>query len=300
MPAPPIVVEHTDKPVSLPLINLDQGIEQRQANPTVDSIYRLDSHETFVVSLESKGKYNIRGTASAPRLASMSEYSDDPKMALAEFGARLMSLVNGSQGRGWDLKHNYRNIPDVRGIIEEVTLIKRRTEALQVQFSLTWAAGRGIAGYETPQARKPEVQDKAYLGGDKVSKFNLHEIEEMRMTKSQDIEVYAYVTATGSLDYTDNEILSKSGAKRRIRIKGNVGGDESVRTTFDNNVQSLIGTDKEYLFDPHYPCTPMSVTVESFDSSREAGQTQLGSYSLSLIEGGAFNSTFSGPQFEGQ
>lgn len=279
---PPLRLESREEDVTIHLWNASNPSRKRQANPTVDSIYAHDSDETFVVSLEEKGKDTIPGRASAFRLAKHSQYSDDPLTALAEYAARLLAMVDGQQGIGWTVYNDWSG-RQTNVVVESVEVIRRRAEKYEFEYSISLRTGESINPFApySPEAVNP--QDLAKFDGQ-----TLHEVEEMRISKKEKQETYAYITAGTSFTVEDNEIMSKTGAMREIQVKGTVPGDEATRKAFDDFMRTRLASDTAYPFENAFPGSTWQSHIVNYDASREAGVTQTGSYNAELVEGGGF------------
>lgn len=282
MADPPITLTDKDGSETTFLFNTEENMNQRDSDPTVDAIYSFNSDQVFIVSLEESAQFEIRGKATGFRIATYSGYSDDPLTALAEYAARLLAHVNGNQGTGWTLENTYTNVT-LDCVIEEIQIIRRRSEKFEFEWNLTARAGRGMMPHQTLSPETVNTSTTATLGG-----TDLHDIEELMITKSQRLRVHTYVTAGTALSVEDNEIEARSGARRDVAIRGKVPGSESVRDSFDTNIRSYIGTDNTETFDSPFPGQDYTVMVISHDSTREAGITQVGDYYTEVVEGGGF------------
>lgn len=276
---------HDDPPVSLvdrdygdetPLFNVQQNMATRRTDPYVDAVYSRPSEDTFIVSLDREGQFQINGRASAFRIAGHPDYDDDPMTALAEFAARLLAHINGNQGVGWTVVNEFTD-REIDCVAEQIDVIKRRSEKFEFDYSLTLRAGSSMM---PPKRLDPEVPDPS--GDPRLAGRDLHEIEEMMVTKSQQVKVHTYATPR---PVEANEIEALSGAQRQITIRGNIPGDESVRREFDEGIREYVGTNQETWFESHFPGDNLRVVVTEHDASREAGQTQIGQYNTTMIEG---------------
>lgn len=273
---PPAKIVDRDYDDETFLYNIEQNMVTQRSNPEVEAVPTEPSTDTFIVDLEKEGRLRITGRASAFRIARNPKYADDPLTALAEYAARLLAHVNGKQGVGWEIVNDYtdRTIPC---IIESVEIIKRRGEKYEFEYSIGVRVGDGM----NPSARlvPPPVDPsgEATLAGE-----DLHEIEEMFMTKQQKLRTHTYSTPR---PVEKNEIEALSGARREVTIRGNVPGDESVRKSFDDAIRSKIGENETVAFDSHFPGVSYDVTVVNHDGTREAGRTRIGQYNIEVIEG---------------
>ena len=273
---PPAKIKNRDFNDETFLYNVQQNMATEKSNPEVDAIYSRPSNRAFIVDLESEGRTQINGRASAFRIANDPDYSDDPLTALAEYAARLLAHVNGQQGVGWEVVNNYtgRTIPCV---VEQVEVIKRRAEKYEFDYSITVLTGDGMMPPKSLDAELADPSTSARLAGE-----DLHEIEEMLITKKQRLRVHTYATPR---PVEANEIEALSGAQRSLSIRGNIPGDESVRKSFDDAIRSKIGVNETSTFESHFPGSNLDVVIVNLDGTREAGQTQIGQYNIEAIEG---------------
>jgi len=273
---PPAKIVDRDFDDETLLYNIDQNAATRKSNPEVDAIYSRPSKNAFIVDLEQEGQLQVNGRASAFRISNDPDYSDDPLTALAEYAARLLAHVNANQGVGWRIENDYtgREIPC---IIENVEIIRRRAAKYEFQYAITVRTGDGMM---TPWSLDPELADPS--GGARLAGEDLHEIEEMMISKRQRLRTHPYATPR---PVEANEIQALSGAERNITIRGNVPGDESVRASFDESIRSKIGVNETVDFESPFPGETLEVVVINHDATREAGQTQIGQYNIETVEG---------------
>jgi len=273
---PPVKIVDRDFSDETFLYNTQQNMATRKSNPEVDAIYSRNSDEAFIVDLESEGRLQINGRASAIRISQNSSYSDDYSTALAEYAARLLAHVNGNQGVGWEVQNDYTN-RDIPCVVESVEIIRRRSEKYEFQYSITILTGDGMMPDEriTPETANPSTS--ATLAGE-----DLHEIEEMMITKSQRMKVHTYSTPR---PVEANEIEALSGAQRNVTVRGIVPGDESTRKSFDDAIRDKIGVNETVEFDTAFPGSTYDVVIVNHDATREAGNTQIGQYNIEAVEG---------------
>lgn len=273
---PPVRIVDRDFDEETFLYNAQQNMATQKSNPKVDAVYSRPSSEAFIVDLEKEGRTQINGRASAFRIANNPDYSNDPLTALAEYAARLLAHVNGNQGVGWEVINDYtgRTIPCV---IESIEIIRRRSEKYDFEYSMTVLTGDGMMPTRRLDPETADPSTTARLAGE-----DLHEIEEMMITKKQRIRVHTYATPR---PVEANEIEARSGAQRNITIRGNIPGDESVRESFDTAIRSKIGVNETSTFESPFPGEDLDVVIVNHDSTREAGQTQIGKYNIETVEG---------------
>jgi hypothetical protein len=86
---------------------------------------------------------------------------------------------------------------------------------------------------------------------------------------------------------SENLIKDTAGATRRITIVGRATGTKTERNSFDQAIRDHIGQDTTVSYQTAFPGHSLDVMVANYESSRQAGRTRLGEYSLDLIEGDA-------------
>jgi len=284
MSTPPVVLKDKNSSSQTYLWNVGQNQSMRNASPQIDSIYSQDSDETFIVSMVESEEIRLMGSASGLRLARSGRFSNDPLQALAEWTVRMFGHVNGNQGEGWVLENDFTG-RTLEGVIEEFQMTRNRTEKYQVDYSLGFRVGQGMmpdSGLSEPPA---SPSDEGTLAG-----HSLGEMEQYMETKRQQLETHEYVTGGDDdegLSFEDNEIEAQSGATREIMIQGSIPGDEETRQAFDDAVRNAIGKLDTVTYRSPFPGRELEVIPTSFESTREAGITQLGEYMVELIEGTA-------------
>lgn len=275
MSDPPVKIIDRDFGDETLLFNVQENMNTRRGKLNVNAIYSEPSAETFIISLEEQGQLQINGLASGIRISGYDRYSDDPLTALAEYAARLLAHVNGQQGIGWTVENSYTG-RSIDCVVESVEIIRERTEKYEFEFALTVRVGRGLMPASPLKPERADPSTTAKLAGQ-----DLREIEQLMITKSQKVKVHTYALH----DADENEVEAKTGARRRITLKGNVPGDEADRKVFDTELRAKIGENNTATFESPFPGGNYDVVVENHNSTREAGVTQLGKYSIEVVEG---------------
>lgn len=272
---PPVKIEDIHFNDETPLWNVQQTIWGKRTDPYVESIYATGSEDTFLIGLEEWVDVEIRGRASAFRIAGHPDYDNDPLTALAEYGSRLLAHVNGRQGEGWTLTDTYSD-RQIRGMVEDVTIIRRRTEKYEFDYSLKVRAGIGIDEIEQLNPDVADPDNNPTLAGEEMG-----EIEELMINKRQPMTVHAYALT----DAEDSDIESTQGAIQEFTVRGNIPGDESVRKQFDDTIRAEVGMNSTVWFRTPFPGFDSICLVSSHEGHREAGTTQIGQYNVRLMEG---------------
>lgn len=269
-----VTLKNSDTGKSGRLWHTQQDERKTQGGVRADSIYTFDSDDTILTGLERQETLQLNGIATGNRLSAQSDWPNDPLQALAEWVVHMQSFVNGKQGTGYDLVDDERE-ERYRGLVTEFAWQKNKGEKYEAKWYLTLKRGEGISVAEDTTPPSVSPQPTATLDG-----YDLHSLTSWREEKTQRARVYPIALA----DSGENQAMSKTGAKRRIQINGTVTG-ESERNTFDTNINSLIGGDETVTYRSAFPGEEVTVMVDQFESTREAGLTRLGEYALELVEG---------------
>lgn len=256
------------------LWNVQEDISKSKGNVRTDSVYGEDSDLTLLTGLERLEKITMTGTATAIRLSKQAGYSSDPNTALAEWVAEMETFINANQGSGYTLTNNERS-DSKNVVIESFGWQREPTAKYEVSWDMTvhWAQGMMSDISSSPAPVFPSSSwslDGIDLGNQVM----------IRHDKQQSFEPYPVSYAGPG----ENEVLAQSGAVRQISIRGSKNEN---RNSFDDNIQALIGQDTIVTFSEAFPGRDLDVMVKEFESTREAGYTRIGEYSLTLIEGQA-------------
>jgi hypothetical protein len=241
-------------------------------NVRVDSIYSEDSDKTLLTGLESIEELTYTGRATGIRLSQQSAYSSDPLTALAEWVVEMEEFVNANQGTGWTIDDGERG-EQYNTVVQMFGWQRNKGAKFEVSWDLSgmWARGAMASKSRSPPSVSPS--SSWTLDG-----TDLGSIDAYRQQKRQKLKPYPIAFA----DAGENEVLSQSGAFRRIMVRGEkVGG----LNTFDNTIRSLVGQDQIVTFSEAFPGRDLDVMVKSFESTRESGLTRFGTYILEMIEG---------------
>ncbi|MFB6284576.1 MAG: hypothetical protein ABEK59_11735 [Halobacteria archaeon] len=186
-----------------------------------------------------------------------------------------MAKVNGNQGTGYTLDDDDRNTQR-NVMLDSVSWQRNKGAPYELTWNVSglWGDGRDASG----GGGTPNVSP----GGDyKIGGNVLDEVESVREERSQKIELYQLALA----DPGGNDILSKSGSKREITIKGSAIGDSSTRNTFNSNLLNLLGQDKIVEYEAAFPGRTLDVMVTFYESTRESGLTRKGEFMIQMMEG---------------
>lgn len=276
---PPVSIDDRDGAGSTYLWNVQQHRASYKGDVQTDAIYSRPSDEAFLVSLEKEEDFQINGRATGPRLSRHYAYSDDPLEALAEYAARLLAHINGNQGDGWTLSNDYTG-RSIDCVMEEVTIIKRRSEKYEFDFSIRFRSGTSMMPYKSLDIRPTNPTTTTQIAGK-----DLGEVEEMMITKRQDLLTHAYVGTGRTAE--DNEIEARSGAVQEVSLRGSIPGAEADRQTIDDAIRSRTGQQTISTLDLAFPGYSLDGMVKAHEPSREAGRTRVGQYELSFVEGTA-------------
>lgn len=240
----------------------------------VHSVYGTTSSETLLVGITSEESLTYAGYVSGMRIAQDAAYSNDPVTALAEWVVELESYCNGAQGTGYTLTDDERG--DTKNVaIEAIGWQREQGQELSVNYEVSFLWGQGLAETGSRTVDSVSPGSSWTLGG-----TSLGAVQSYRQQKNQKMGYYPLaITQPG-----EDEILAETGAVRRVMIRGEVTDLESPNT-FDDTMQSNVGTDTTLTFSSAFPGRSKEFMIERYDSFREAGWTRRGEYSLEMVEG---------------
>lgn len=246
-----------------------QGQVRSDAFPTTDS------DETLLTGLTSVERFSYNGVTTGPRLALQSGRSSDPMTALAQWVVDAESLVNGRQGEGWNFVDEQRD-REANVVLEDVSWMRGAGEVYQVDWDFAGIWGQGSmsqadSGGSSVSPGQDELIDGMEIDG----------VESKRVTKRQSVSTYQLAFG----EKGENPVLADSGATRRILISGKATGTREEINAFDDGLLSLIGQDEVVEYQSTFPGRTVNVMIESYESVREAGVTDLGEFALELREG---------------
>lgn len=266
----------TDGTTSVSLWQAQEDKAETTGDVDVTNAPAYDSEEVLLTGLTKQEEVSLSGTATGNRLSAMSEYSDDSVTALAEWVQLAMAMVNGSQGRGFDLTSTERDrtIPCVIG---SFGWTREEGAPLEVQWDISLKRGEGVMGKKAVSPGEADPGGPMTLDG-----IDLQQPLDFREQKQQNFDP-APLTLADTPD--DTVQAADSGAERRITITGKHSGSIAERKSFDDSIRALIGQDMVVEYRSPFPGHTIDVMVDSFESTRESGWTRLGEYSLELVEG---------------
>lgn len=261
---------------SVDLWQVQEDKEERDGNVDVAGIPTFDSEETYLSGFTQQHKGEVTGKATGFRLSNQSGYSNDPVTALAEWVQEVMALVNGKQGTGFTLTHDERG--DTYNVVLKNFAWTRSSGAkFEVEWDMSFRIGEGIMVQEDTTPGTANPSSTWSLDGN-----DLHHPLQYREQKKERFETAPMAFADSA---EENLQESTSGPIRSISINARYTGPKSERNTFDQTMRGLIGQDTIVTYSSGFPGHDLDVMVNRYESTREAGITKVGEYSLELIEG---------------
>lgn len=261
----------------LRLFGADESSVAAEGEAEVSAVPGQPPGESFITSLTAQESPQVTGAATGIRIAGLSEYSDDPATALAEWVQRFASLFNAEQGDGITLEDDERN---------EALTVAAVTGSWTIRsgapFEVSYSAGfrRGdialATGSRSPTTDTP--QGFSFLDG-----TDLGTIREKRTELKVDVE--ASPVAFQGPEAT--VVTPSGGATRRITIDGRIAGDVSTLRSRDSTFRSIVGSNQQVTLSTGFPGTSHTVIVNEFSSTTVAGSPSVLEYDLELIEGRA-------------
>lgn len=266
----------TDGDTSATLWQAQEDKSNLQGEVDVQNPPTLDSDDALLSGLTIQEDVELTGKTTGLRLSRQSGYSNDPKVALAEWVQKAIAFVNGNQGTGYTLQSTERD-RSIPGVVASFGWVRSEGSPLEVDWDITFKRGEGVMASEPISTGPAQPQSTATLDG-----MNLQHLKQWREQKQQSFDP-APVTLADSADSTIQ--AADSGAIRRIILTGTYTGTIAERKQFDNKFQNLVGQDEIVTYQSAFPGHSLDVMVSSYESTREAGHTRLGSYTLELYQG---------------
>ncbi|UBF23112.1 hypothetical protein HCTV-16_gp129 [Haloarcula virus HCTV-16] len=251
-----------------------EDIVEAKGKVRTDAIYGEDSDQTLLTGLQQQQKFTTTGVATGLRLSRQPGYSNDPNTAVAQWVVEMETYINAQQGSGFTLQSDERN--DSKNVVLESFGWQREpTEKYQVSWDLTAHWGQSMMSSSSRNPPSVSPSQSWSLDG-----YDLGNQVMTRQEKMQQVEAYPIAYAKAG----ENEVLAQSGAIRQITLRGS---KNSNRNSFDDAMQALLGQDTTVTFSEGFPGRDLEVMVKEYESTREAGYTRIGEYSMTLIEGTA-------------
>ena len=236
----------------------------------------FDSDEAFLSGLTRQQQSEVTGKATAIRLSNQAGYSDDPVTALAEWVQEVMALINGKQGTGFELVHDERG-ETINIVLEDFAWTRSAGARFEVDWDMKLRVGEGIMVQEDTAPNPANPSSSWSLDGD-----DLHKPIQYREQKKMQFKPTPIAFASSP---EENLQEATSGALRTVTISAEYTGPVPERNSFDQTMKGLIGQDQLVTYSSAFPGHELSVMVNNYESTQEAGITKHGEYSLELIEG---------------
>lgn len=270
----PVTISNGSK--STRLWNGQESQRQIQGNVRVDSVFNTGAGDTLLTGLEAQERATYTGKATGNRLSRQAGYSSDPVEALAEWVVEMETYVNGRQGGGYTLEDTERD-RTINGVLGQFGWQRSRAELYAVEWDIDFIRGEGIMGMSNSMPGSVSPQRKAYIDG-----WDLGSLTQWRCDKQQPFQVYPEAFAEPG----ENPIKSDGGAVRQFTLVGRLDG-EDYRNQFDDHIRTLVGSDSIVEYESAFPGRSIPVMIRNYESTREAGVTRLGEYSVEMVQGRA-------------
>jgi len=250
--------------------------EKRAGNIEVGATPSFDSDEAFLSGVTQQQGSELTGKATGIRLSNQSGYSNDPVTALAEWVQKVMSLINGKQGTGFELVHDEREQTLNVGLVN-FKWTRTSGAKFEVNWRLTYRIGEGIMVQEDTAPNPANPSSSWSLGG-----VDLQYPEAYFEEKFSGVVTEPVAFASSP---TENLLSTFTGASRKVVISGTYTGTQEKRNEFDRSIRELIGQDNIVTYSSAFPGHELDVMVSSYESTRQAGTTKKGDYFIELFEG---------------
>lgn len=266
------------------LYNAQTDRRTTQAETDVGSPLGFFADETILSQFESLDEFTLSGTVTGIYLSNLSKYPNDPLEAIGKYALELETYVDSHQGSEQKLHDDERGLT-ISGVLRSVGWQRDAGAKYELQWDIEFIRGEGLMPCIDSTVGQSNPQSVGTLDGN-----DLGEMSSWRMDKRQDFQPYKVAFAQPG----ENLLEAQSGAVRRFTIRGQQtdaagGGDE--RNTFDDNIRSIMGQNQSVTFVEPLTGRNLTVMVDSFESSREAGLTSIGEYNMELIQGDVAGAT---------
>jgi hypothetical protein len=235
-----------------------------------------DSQATYLSAIEQSGRLRYSGLLTGFRLSNQSGYSSDPRTALVEWTLQAEAFVDGAQGAGYEFTDTETNTTR-SGVIESFEWSIRGGAPFEVEFNFSVVRGEGAdpVGESVPDSIGSATD--LVIDGQTVDTYR-----ELQVEKSEEADEFRRAFADSP---DDNDVLTDGGVTREITVVGRVSGDANTRLAFDDAVSASIGDDAFITISEPFTGRTFTGMINDYESSREAGITRLGDFSVTVIEG---------------
>lgn len=263
----------------LRLYTAQESQTQATANASVTSAPGLTTDQVFVEALEAQEAPAMSGTATAYRIAQDPDYSDIPRVALAEWLVDFEGLCVYTQATGYTLQDDERD-RSINVVVTNATWTLAEGDPLAARWTLETVRGEGVlvgtvnSGYN--QLAAPQ-QTRSLGGVDLGSVIERQTVREMDVTRTN--------VAFG--DPADVVIGPQGGVVRRYTISGRIGGTKQELRQSESDLRQFFGNQQNVTFRTAMPGYTDEVVVTNYRSTYGAGQPNTLRYTLSLVEGEA-------------
>jgi len=271
-----LTLEDTQSGVSVRLWNAQQRDSATNVPETVLSPVGLGDNEAIITALQQGETITLTGTTVGVQLVRETGAAD-PVQAAAEWTAQFEEFVNPAPGNASIRLVNTNNSRTVSVTPESLAWQRNQGAPDTVEWDLTLQVGGGIdadTGISTPTVTAG--------GDDAFDSIVLPNVQQRRVERSVEVSEIRRVLADGA---EDNEQIIESGGERRITITGRVEGSAVDQSSFADRIKARAGNDETHPFASAFPGRTLQAAIASFNSTREAGRTAEGDYTLSLVGG---------------
>jgi hypothetical protein len=277
--------------MTLYLENADTGRELRLWNgqefergltvpETVYNPASTGNSQPVLSVLRQEGSITVDGIVLGQQRIDAGETNlSDPTAATAEWILELEAWVNGSPGtEAFQLRND--DTGDVTNAVPQTVNWSRgvgetasATYGVELVFGDGLGADLGITP-DTPTIRATDTYDG----------LDLPFVFERSVDKTIELNSFE---ALLEADAEENDQYVEGSPIKRVTLLGEFDRTFSEQREFDREIRSRAGNGETYTFESAFPGDSFEAALVGYESSREAGVTQYGTYIVELVAGQA-------------
>lgn len=271
-----LTIENTETGDDVELYNVQESQRQIAGDTSVDSLFNSERGDALISQLTGSETAVVTGLATGNRISKNVEYSNDPEVALAEWALDLEATCHSRQGDAHTLVDDDRD--DTRKVIvRDVMWQREQGSPFEVQYAATLGFGDSPVSFDAPDTETANPSSAATLDGVDMGTIAMKMVEI-----EQPVDKFSLAFAE-EFDQA-NSWVADGGSTRSFTVTGEITG-ATERNDFDEHVRSLVGNNESVTYTEAWPGRSLDVVVGDYESTHEAGNTRLGSYNITLIEG---------------
>lgn len=226
------------------------------------------SEDTIVVQLVGEQTVRVGGIATTGQAGGSIS-------SLADWVSALLSRVDGTQGSGYRIRSEYRG-RSFEGVLENVQYQREMGSPDQVKWEATLKRGTSLMPLSSNVTSSTGTPSNTAT----IDGYDLGIIRQQSEEVSQNVMQLPIALN----DFEDHPMIPTSGAVREIEIQGSLTGSEASRREFDEYMDTQFAETGTVTYNSAFPGYTLTGQVTDYTSVREGGTTQVGEYSLTLVE----------------